>query len=112
MSTIPLVMTAAGPVATDPTTLRQNLIDSVAAEVPDYTANLPGSLIEDVASTDVGALTTIDQARVEAVIRPIHCGVEGFALDLAARELLDLGTVLRSEIASANEVVDGAARQS
>ncbi|HGF2964948.1 hypothetical protein QZM53_07870 [Burkholderia multivorans] len=69
MSTIPLVMTAAGPVATDPTTLRQNLIDSVAAEVPDYTANLPGSLIEDVASTDVGALTTIDQARVEAVRR-------------------------------------------
>lgn len=80
MSTIPLVMTAAGPVATDPTTLRQNLIDGVAAEVPDYTANLPGSLIEDVASTDVGALTTIDQARVEAVNSVTPYGANAFVL--------------------------------
>ncbi|MCA8335205.1 baseplate J/gp47 family protein [Burkholderia multivorans] len=80
MSTIPLVMTAAGPVSTDPTTLRQNLIDGVAAEVPDYTANLPGSLIEDVASTDVGALTTIDQARVEAVNSVTPYGANAFVL--------------------------------
>lgn len=80
MSTIPLVMTAAGPVATDPTKLRQNLIDGVAAEVPDYTANLPGSLIEDVASTDVGALTTIDQARVEAVNSVTPYGANAFVL--------------------------------
>ncbi|MBU9446936.1 baseplate J/gp47 family protein [Burkholderia multivorans] len=73
-------MTAAGPVATDPTTLRQNLIDGVAAEVPDYTANLPGSLIEDVASTDVGALTTIDQARVEAVNSVTPYGANAFVL--------------------------------
>ncbi|KWH17707.1 hypothetical protein WL98_27190 [Burkholderia multivorans] len=73
-------MTAAGPVATDPTTLRQNLIDGVAAEVPDYTANLPGSLIEDVASTDVGALTTIDQARVEAVNSATPYGANAFVL--------------------------------
>ncbi|WP_035950368.1 hypothetical protein [Burkholderia multivorans] len=80
MSTIPLVMTSAGPVPTDPTTLRQNLIDGVAAEVPDYTANLPGSLIEDVASTDVGALTTIDQARVEAVNSVTPYGANAFVL--------------------------------
>ncbi|MBU9310857.1 baseplate J/gp47 family protein [Burkholderia multivorans] len=73
-------MTAAGPVATDPTKLRQNLIDGVAAEVPDYTANLPGSLIEDVASTDVGALTTIDQARVEAVNSVTPYGANAFVL--------------------------------
>ncbi|HGF4015941.1 hypothetical protein [Burkholderia cenocepacia] len=80
MSTIPLVMTAAGPVATDPTTLRQNLINGVAAEVPDYTANLPGSLIEDVASTDVGAMTTMDQARVEAVNSVTPYGANAFVL--------------------------------
>ncbi|KWF30073.1 hypothetical protein WT56_16190 [Burkholderia pseudomultivorans] len=73
-------MTAAGPVATDPATLRQNLIDGVAAEVPDYTANLPGSLIEDVASTDVGALSTIDQARVEAVNSVTPYGANAFVL--------------------------------
>ncbi|AOJ69331.1 hypothetical protein WS83_20425 [Burkholderia sp. MSMB2042] len=73
-------MTAAGPVATDPATLRQNLVNDVAAEVPDYTANLPGSLIEDVASTDVGALTTIDQARVEAVNSVTPYGANAFVL--------------------------------
>lgn len=80
MSQIPLVMTAAGPVATDPATLRQNLVNGVAAEVPDYTANLPGSLIEDIASTDVGALTTIDQARVEAVNSVTPFGANAFVL--------------------------------
>ncbi|MEK7916649.1 hypothetical protein AAB988_29405 [Burkholderia contaminans] len=80
MSTIPLVMTAAGPVATDPTTLRQNLVNGVASQVPDYTANLPGSLIEDVASTDVGALTTMDQARVEAVNSVTPYGANAFVL--------------------------------
>ncbi|WP_175040092.1 hypothetical protein [Burkholderia contaminans] len=73
-------MTAAGPVATDPTTLRQNLVNGVAAEVPDYTANLPSSLIEDIASTDVGALTTIDQARVEAVNSVTPYGANAFVL--------------------------------
>ncbi|MGS1060528.1 hypothetical protein [Burkholderia glumae] len=80
MSTIPLVMTASGPVATDPTTLRQALVDGVAAEVPDYTANLPGSLIEDIASTDVGALVTIDQARVDAINSVTPYGANAFVL--------------------------------
>ncbi|MEI1392230.1 hypothetical protein V8G43_27515, partial [Klebsiella pneumoniae] len=80
MSNIPLVMTAAGPVTTDPTTLRQNLVNGVAAEVPDYQANLPGSLIEDVASTDVGALSTIDQARVESVNSVTPYGANAFVL--------------------------------
>ncbi|WP_257806327.1 baseplate J/gp47 family protein [Burkholderia glumae] len=80
MNTIPLVMTASGPVATDPTTLRQALVDGVAAEVPDYTANLPGSLIEDIASTDVGALVTIDQARVDAINSVTPYGANAFVL--------------------------------
>ncbi|MHB8406453.1 MAG: baseplate J/gp47 family protein [Gammaproteobacteria bacterium] len=67
MSGLPLLFNAAGPVTTPPATLREALIDSVAAEVPGYTAILPGSLVDDVAGTDVGALIAIDQARVDAV---------------------------------------------
>ncbi len=67
MSGLPLLFNAAGPVTTPPATLYEALIASVAAEVPGYTAILPGSLIDDVAGTDVGALIAIDQARVDAV---------------------------------------------
>src|ERR1700744_5062047 len=67
MSAIPLVMTAQGPVPTPPSVLLQALLASVAATNPGYTANLPGSLIEDVSSTDVGALVLMDSARGETV---------------------------------------------
>jgi len=50
---------------TSPTVLQQELIALVSATNPGYTANLPGSLIEDISSTDVGALSLIDSARVE-----------------------------------------------
>jgi len=65
--TLPTVITAAGLQPQSPATLRANLIASVAAQNPGYTANLPGSLIEDIASTDVGALVVCDQARVDLV---------------------------------------------
>jgi hypothetical protein len=68
ISAIPLnISLTAGPTPTAPADLDAALIAAVAAEVPDYTANLPGSLIEDISSTDVGALVTIDQARVDAI---------------------------------------------
>ncbi|WP_430229746.1 hypothetical protein [Paraburkholderia tropica] len=66
-TSVPLVMTSAGPQPTPPATLNQDLINGVAATQPDYTANLPGLLIEDVSSTATGALVTIDQIRVDAV---------------------------------------------
>lgn len=77
---IPVTMTAAGAVPTPPATLRQNLVTAVAAENPDYTANLPGSLIEDIASTDTGALVTIDQARVDAINSVTPYGANAFVL--------------------------------
>ncbi|MDP9651703.1 hypothetical protein [Paraburkholderia caledonica] len=80
MSTIPLVMSAAGPVPTAPDALRQSLITAVAATNPDYTANLPGTLVEDIASTDVGALITIDQARVDAINSVTPYGANAFIL--------------------------------
>ncbi|EEF23014.1 conserved hypothetical protein [Ricinus communis] len=80
MSDIPLVMGPAGPVPTAPATLRQNLVNGVAATNPDYTANLPGGLIEDIASTDTGALVTIDQARIDAVNSVTPYGANAFIL--------------------------------
>ena len=64
---IPLIMTSAGPQPTPPSTLRNAVLQAVAAVVPDYTANLPGTLIEDILSTQMGALVTMDQARVDSV---------------------------------------------
>ena len=65
--TFPVVMTSAGLQPTSPITIRQALIDRVAATNPGYTANLPGSLIEDISSTDVAAIALADAARVELV---------------------------------------------
>ncbi|MHA3054670.1 hypothetical protein E0H77_12510 [Acinetobacter sp. ANC 4633] len=62
-------MTASGPAPTPATTLLTNLLAYVASTNPDYTANLPGTLIEDISSTDVGAMLMIDQAVVDLVSR-------------------------------------------
>lgn len=79
-TSIPLVMGASGPVTTPPATLRQALVSNVAATNPGYTASLPGSLIEDIASTDVGALSTIDQARVDSVNDVTPYGANAYVL--------------------------------
>jgi Baseplate J-like protein len=79
-TSIPLIMTSSGPVTTPPTTLYAALINGVSATNPGYTANLPGSLIEDIASTDVGALVTLDQARVEAINSVTPYGANAFIL--------------------------------
>ena len=96
---IPLVMSATGPVPTAPNTLWQSLTDGVAATNPDYTANLPGGLIEDIASTDVGALTTIDQARVDAVNSITPYGANPFVLaQLGTQAGLPQGTPTNTNV--------------
>lgn len=77
---VPLVMAANGPQPTPPATLNADLIAGVAAEVPDYTANLPGLLIEDLSSTATGALVAIDQARVDAVSSVTPYGANAYVL--------------------------------
>jgi hypothetical protein len=79
-TSIPVVMTSSGAVATPPSTLRNTLVLQVAATNPDYTANLPGELIEDVVSTDVGAMAMIDQARVDAINSLTPYGANAFIL--------------------------------
>ena len=67
MSDLPTVVSSSGLQPTAPATLRAMLLALVEATNPGYTANLPGTLIEDIASTDVGALVLADQARVDLV---------------------------------------------
>lgn len=78
--TVPLVLGPQGAVPTSPLTLRQTILDNVAATNPDYTANLPGSLVEDVLSTEVGSVSQIDQARVDAVNSVTPYGANAFVL--------------------------------
>jgi len=79
-TSIPVVMTSAGAVATPPEVLRTTLVSQVEATNPDYTANLPGELVEDIASTDVGAMAMIDQARVDAINSLTPYGANAFVL--------------------------------
>src|SRR5271168_3290506 len=66
-ATVPLNMTTTGPVPTPPATLNAQLIANATALAPGLTANLPGSLIEDLSSTATGALIVLDQARVDYI---------------------------------------------
>jgi len=65
--TVPLNMTVAGPIGTPPATLNAQLIANATALAPGLTANLPGSLIEDLSSTATGALMVLDAARVDYI---------------------------------------------
>jgi hypothetical protein len=60
-------ITTAGAVPSSPTALREELIAAATALSPGLTANLPGSLIEDLASTATGALVVQDQAYVDLI---------------------------------------------
>lgn len=77
---IPVVVTAAGAQPTPPAALLAALITAVSDVVPDYTANLPGSLIEDMSSTEVGGLAMIDSARVELLNSNTPYGANQFML--------------------------------
>lgn len=79
--TFPIVITTAGLQPTPPQTIRDTLVADVAAVNPGYTANLPGSLIEDVASTDVGAIILCDQAKVDLVNSLTPYGANAFLLN-------------------------------
>lgn len=78
--TLPTVMTSAGLQPQPPSSLLAQLLAAVAAQVPDYTATLPGTLVENVSSTDVGAMVIIDQMRVEYVNSLTPYGANAFIL--------------------------------
>jgi hypothetical protein len=62
MAVLPIVISDSGYVPQTPAALNAQLIANVTATNPGYTANLPGSLIEDVSSTDTYALLMCDSA--------------------------------------------------
>lgn len=67
MTLPPTVITAAGLQPTPPQTLYDQVIALVQAIDPDYTANLPPSLIGDIGQTDAYSLAQCDSARVEVI---------------------------------------------
>lgn len=77
---LPTIVTAAGLLPQAPASLYAQLLAAVAAVRPDYTATLPGSLIEDIASTDTGAIVQMDSARVETVNSLTPYGANEFLL--------------------------------
>lgn len=79
--TLPTIMTKNGLLPQTALALRAELLTEVAATNPGYTANLPGSLIEDISSTDVAALAICDSARVELVNSISPYGANEFLLN-------------------------------
>lgn len=61
------IMTPAGAVPSSPQSLLNAEISAAVALSPGLTANLPGSLVEDMASTAAGAVIVQDQAYVDLV---------------------------------------------
>lgn len=66
-SNLPTVITKAGLQPIPPVTLRAQLVAGVGETNPGFTANLPGSLIEDITSTDVFAIAMCDQFRIDYI---------------------------------------------
>jgi hypothetical protein len=77
-------MTSQGLQPAAPADLRAQLVALVAASNPDYTANLPGSLIEDIASTDTYALIVSDSFLVDLVNSVTPYGANAFILNQLA----------------------------
>jgi len=80
MAVLPLIMGPQGLIPTPPAQLRQRLVAKVAATNPDYTSNLPGTLIEDVASTCVAAIVVSNQFMVDLVNSVSPYGANAFIL--------------------------------
>jgi hypothetical protein len=80
LTQLPLVMSPQGLIPMSPAALRQQLVAKVAATNPDYTANLPGVLIEDVASTEVAGLVIANQFLVDLVNSVTPYGANAFLL--------------------------------
>jgi hypothetical protein len=81
MATFPIIMGTSGYIPQTPASLQQQLLSSVAATNPGYTANLPGTLIEDISSTDVAALLQCDSSVAEIINSLTPYGANEFLLN-------------------------------
>lgn len=80
-ATVPIVLGPAGMVPAVPADVHAALLATVAATNPGYTANLPGTLIEDIASTDTAAILASNSALVELVNSVTPYGANQFLLN-------------------------------
>lgn len=80
-TSLPLVVGSSGPVPQSPAAVQEALIELVSSTNPGYTADLPGSLIEDLSSTSVAAILLCDQAQVELVNSLTPLGANPFLLN-------------------------------
>ena len=78
---IPIVLGPAGMIPAAPADVQTALIANVATTNPGYTANLPGTLIEDISSTDVAAILACNSALVELVNSITPYGANEFILN-------------------------------
>jgi len=79
---LPLVMGVSGPQPQSLVSLNQQIIDIATQLSPGLTTALPGSMIEDIASTDTAALALIDQAQVDLINSVTPYGANLFILNL------------------------------
>ena len=77
---LPIVLTPAGRQPTPPATLLAELIAAVSATNPGYTSNLPGSLVRDISTTEVGGLAVCDSAVTELINSITPLGANAFLL--------------------------------
>jgi Ubiquitin-activating enzyme E1 FCCH domain len=78
--TPPIVVTSQGAQPQAPATLNAQIISGAQALSPGLTADLPGSLIEDISSTDTSAAVLMDNARVESINSLTPYGANVFTL--------------------------------
>lgn len=81
---IPVVMTSSGRQPQSPATLNAQIIAQATALSPGLTANLPGSLIEDISSTDTAAALVCDSAVTELINSVTPYGANLFILQQLA----------------------------
>lgn len=86
MSDLSVIYDASGPVPQTAESLRAQLVANATALSPGLTSDLPGSLIEDIASTDVGSLLVCDQIRVDLInsVGPLKANI--YMLNLLAQQ--------------------------
>ena len=64
---ITIDMTATGPVPSQPSALLSQLLAIAMSLSPGLTSNLPGSLIDDISGTDVGALLVMESMAIDLI---------------------------------------------
>jgi hypothetical protein len=96
---LPTVMTAAGLQPQAPADLRAQLVALAVGMSPGLTANLPASLIEDLASTGTAAVVLCDQARVDLVNSITPNGANAYILQMLGGTLgIPIGLDTNTEV--------------